>query len=265
MSRFHLALLTMGALAIAGAAVVTWRIRQKDRSPVYSLEQLAAAARARDRVAIERYLDVARVAESVVDEAIAAASALGAPDPAMKPSLVSAMQQAIWSTLMDSLASLEGRYQGLADVQQRGGVARVGVRLRLGGGDSTVLVYLRMERDPGDWRVVGVEDLGPYMRASLERRRERAYESAMRSALRNLVTAQAAYYVDHASYTRSLGALTYETPPGVSVDIIEGGRDGCRAVARHAGASSECRIAVGSALPRGDTEREVKCSRPGVR
>src|SRR5437867_2266822 len=73
------------------------------------------------------------------------------------------------------------------------------------------------------------------------------------------------YYVDHASYTRSLGALTYETPPGVSVDIIEGGRDGWRAVARHAGASSECRIAVGSALPRGDTEREVKCSRPGVR
>src|SRR5439155_16832727 len=171
------------------AAVVTWRIRQKDRSPVYSLEQLAAAARARDRVAIERYLDVARVAESVVDEAIAAASALGAPDPAMKPSPVSAMQQAIWSTLMDSLASLEGRYQGLADVQQRGGVARVGVRLRLEGGDSTVLVYLRMERAPGDWRVVGVEDLGPYMRASLERRRERAYESAMRSALRNLVTA----------------------------------------------------------------------------
>ena len=262
MSRFHLALLTMGALAIAGAAVVTWRIRQKDRSPVYSLEQLAAAARARDRVAIERYLDVARVAESVVDEAIAAASALGAPDPAMKPSLVSAMQQAIWSTLMDSLASLEGRYQGLADVQQRGGVARVGVRLRLEGGDSTVLVYLRMERAPGDWRVVGVEDLGPYMRASLERRRERAYESAMRSALRNLVTAQEIYFSGHATYSASLQDLTYSPSPGVRLEIFAASGTGWRAIARHEAGTAECRIGVGTGVPPGDVEREVKCSTP---
>src|SRR5437667_12317804 len=75
------------------AAVVTWRIRQKDRSPVYSLEQLAAAARARDRVAIERYLDVARGAQTVVDDTIATPSALRAPGPGIERKACRAMPQ----------------------------------------------------------------------------------------------------------------------------------------------------------------------------
>jgi len=256
MSRFRT--VSLAVLALAGAAVVTWRLQRRG-APVDSLRQLADAARARDRAAIERYLDVGRTAESIVDEATATAGAVGAADPALKPSLVATVQQSIWTALLDSLATLEGRYQGLADVEERGGVARVGVRIRSDDADSAFVVHLRMERAAGGWRVVGLEDLGPYLRASSGRRQERAHEAEMRSTLRNLVMAQEMYFADHGSYTRSLGALTYYTPPGVSVEVIEAGRGGWRAVARHAEASAECRIAVGSAATPGGVAREPRC------
>jgi ABC-type transporter MlaC component len=256
MSRIHLALLTVGALVIASAALITWR-RHENGSPLESLQQLANAVRAKDRAAIERYLDVGRTAESVVDEAISTAG-----DPALKPSLVTALQQSIWTALLDSLATLEGRYQGLAGVEQRGDVARVGVRIRSEEADSAFVVHLRMERAAGGWRVVGVEDLGPYLQASLGRRQERAYEAAMRSDLRNLATAQEIYLSGHATYSASLQDLTYSPSPGVRLEIIVASGTGWRAVAHHETGTAECRIGVGTGALPGDAEREVKCSAP---
>lgn len=185
MSRFRLVSLAVVALAIGGAAVMTVRIRQRGHTPVYSLQQLANAARAKDRAGIERYLDVGRTAESMVDEVIATASAREDVDPTMKPMLVSTLELGIWSMLIDSLATLENRYQGLAGVAERDDVARVGVHMRTPDGDSTFVVQLRMERAAGRWRVVGVEDLGPYLQATLARREGRAREAEQRSMLRN--------------------------------------------------------------------------------
>jgi len=257
MSRFRLALLAIGALAIAGAL----RLHRVRRSPVYSLQRLANAARAKDRRGVEQYLDVRRVAESVVD---AAAESAG-QEEGTRPLLVTAVEQSIWTTLTDS--SLTRRYAGIADVEQREGAARVGVRLRLEDVDSTLVVHLRMERADGGgpWRVVGVEDLAPYLHASLEPRLERAYELEMRSDLRNLVNSEGAYFAGHGTYTQSLsrGDLTYDPTPGVSVTILEAGRDGWRAVARHQQTTAECRIAVGTAVPPGDAAGQPKCSRPG--
>jgi len=257
MSRFRLALLALGALAIAGAL----RLHRVRRSPVYSLQRLANAARAKDRRGVEQYLDVRRVAESVVD---AAAESAG-QEEGTRPLLVTAVEQSIWTTLTDS--SLTRRYAGIADVEQREGAARVGVRLRLDDVDSTLVVHLRMERADGGgpWRVVGVEDLAPYLHASLEPRLERAYELEMRSDLRNLVNSEGAYFAGHGTYTQSLsrGDLTYDPTPGVSVTILEAGRDGWRAVARHQQTTAECRIAVGTAVPPGDAAGQPKCSRPG--
>ena len=257
MSRFRLALLALGALAIAGAL----RLHRVRRSPVYSLQRLADAARAKDRRGVEQYLDVRRVAESVVD---AAAESSG-QEEGTRPLLVTAVEQSIWTTLTDS--SLTRRYAGIADVEQREGAARVGVRLRLDDVDSTLVVHLRMERADGGgpWRVVGVEDLAPYLHASLEPRLERAYELEMRSDLRNLVNSEGAYFAGHGTYTQSLsrGDLTYDPTPGVSVTILEAGRDGWRAVARHQQTTAECRIAVGTAVPPGDAAGQPKCSRPG--
>ena len=259
MSRFRTVLLAV--LALAGAAVVTWRLQRRG-APVDSLRQLADAARARDRAAIERYLDVGRTAESIVDEATATAGASGAADPALKPSLLSAVQQSIWTALLDSLATLEGRYQGVARVEERGEVARVGVRIRSEDADSAFVVHLRMERAAGGWRVVGVEDLGPYLHASLGRRQERAHEAEMRSDLRNLVTAQEIYFSGHATYSASLQDLTYSPSPGVRLEIIAASGTGWRAVARHEAGTVECRIGVGTGVPPGDVQREVKCSAP---
>jgi len=141
------------------------------------------------------------------------------------------------------------------------------VRLRLADVDSALVVHLRMERADGGgpWRVVGVEDLAPYLHASLEPRLERAYELEMRSDLRNLVNSEGAYFAGHGTYTQSLsrGDLTYDPTPGVSVTILEAGRDGWRAVARHQQTTAECRIAVGTAVPPGDAAGQPKCSRPG--
>jgi len=257
MSRFRLALLAIGALAIAGAL----RLHRVRRSPVYSLQRLANAARAKDRRGVEQYLDVRRVAESVVD---AAAESAG-QEEGTRPLLVTAVEQSIWTTLTDS--SLTRRYAGIADVEQQEGAARVGVRLRLDDVDSTLVVHLRMERADGGgpWRVVGVEDLAPYLHASLEPRLERAYELEMRSDLRNLVNSEGAYFAGHGTYTQALsrGDLTYDPTPGVSVTILEAGRDGWRAVARHQQTTAECRIAVGTAVPPGDAAGQPKCSRPG--
>jgi len=257
MSRFRLALLAIGALAIAGAL----RLHRVRRSPVYSLQRLADAARAKDRRGVEQYLDVRRVAESVVD---AAAESAG-QEEGTRPLLVTAVEQSIWTTLTDS--SLTRRYAGIADVEQREGAARVGVRLRLDDVNSALVVHLRMERADGGgpWRVVGVEDLAPYLHASLEPRLERAYELEMRSDLRNLVNSEGAYFAGHGTYTQSLsrGDLTYDPTPGVSVTILEAGRDGWRAVARHQQTTAECRIAVGTAVPPGDAAGQPKCSRPG--
>lgn len=261
MSRIHLALLTGGALVIAGAAFITWRTRQGRGSPLESLQQLEHAVRAKDRPGIEQFLDVRRTAESVVDEASSAAGALGAADPSLKPSLIIAVQQSIWTALLDSLATLEGRYQGLAGVEERGGVARVGVRIRSEDADSAFVVHLRMERAAGGWRVVGIEDLGPYLQASLGRRQERAHEAEMRSDLRNLVTAQEIYFAGHATYAPSLEALTYAPSPGVRLEILAASGTGWRAVARHETGTAECRIGVGTGVRPGDGDREVKCER----
>src|SRR2546429_5955173 len=51
-----------------------------------------------------------------------------------------------YTTLFRSLPTLEGRYQGLAGVEERGGVARVGVRIRAVDADSAFVVHLRIDR-----------------------------------------------------------------------------------------------------------------------
>ncbi len=258
MSRSRAVLLAVVWLAVA-VAFLARRTRRGD-SPRASLQRLADGIRARDRVAIERYLDVRRTAESVVDEAFSAAGSQ--PDEITPSSLVPVVELSIWKTLLDPAE--RARYQGVADVQQQDDGARVGVRIRLDDVDSAALVHLRLERAAGQWRVVGVEGLGPYMRAGFEGRRGRAYEAEMRSDLRNLMTAQDAYFAERATYSATLAAFPSFSPsPEVSIDIVEANPEGWRALARHPGSTSECRVAVGASVPRGDVAREVKCGPRG--
>lgn len=191
MSRLGVMLLIVGTAVAVAVTGVIWRAR-RTHAPLYSLQQLADAFRSRDRVAVDRYLDIRRVAESVVDEAVSATVTTDGPGALgqaleLRPTLVSVFEQSILMGLEDTRTAaadagqsvvgigmdyrtLAEVYQGITEVQERDAVAKVGVRIRLSQLDSAVVVHLRMERADGYWRVIGVEDLAGPMTAARQRR-----------------------------------------------------------------------------------------------
>ncbi len=271
MAQLRVSLPVVSVLILTAAGVLAWRVRAVRRSPTHSLEQLAKAVHAKDRRAAERYIDVHRVAESVVDDAVAAAASQGATDTAgVKPSLVTTLEQTLWEALTESPGAAAGgpwdprtwseRYQGIEDVQERGDRARVGVRLRLEESDAAGVVHLSLERVDGYWRLVAVEDLARLAQPAVARTNERASEAAMKSDLRNLVTAEEMYRADHGTYTTALQALTFDVSTGGTVAITAATRDGWSAVARHEGTATVCRIAIGNGILRGSPEAQPQCS-----
>src|SRR3989442_15571321 len=85
MSRFRLVLLAVVALALASAALITWRARQ-GRAPLESLQQLAGAVRAKDRPRVGEFLDVRHAAESRGGEALSPPPPLhGGATPELQP------------------------------------------------------------------------------------------------------------------------------------------------------------------------------------
>src|SRR5690242_21643750 len=103
MSRFRAALLALGGLAIGAAAVLAWRARQAD-TPRAALQRLVDGIRAGDRHAIERSVDVPRLAQSLLGEAQAAARAMGdtsGVDEATQGLILATLEQSIRTTLLD--------------------------------------------------------------------------------------------------------------------------------------------------------------------
>ncbi len=98
-----------------------------------------------------------------------------------------------------------------------------------------------------------------------------AYTAAMKSDLRNLVTAQESYYADHDTYTMSQEALPgwsgftsqgqerkegFRASHGVSLSIEAATRDGWRASASHAEITTQCAIFLGDVDPPAAEARE---------
>ena len=81
--------------------------------------------------------------------------------------------------------------------------------------------------------------------------KEKAYYAAMKSDLRNLVTAQEAYFADNSSVyapsVEALGPSRYRASTGVTVTINSGSDTGWDATAVHSGlpATKICAISVG--------------------
>ncbi len=94
--------------------------------------------------------------------------------------------------------------------------------------------------------------------------RLRAYWAAVRSDLRNLVTAQESYFADSVTYTTSLAALRFQASRGVTVRILSASARGWAAVATHESAPGmRCGIFVGNAtppLPEVQNEGEPACA-----
>ena len=88
--------------------------------------------------------------------------------------------------------------------------------------------------------------------------KEKAYIAAMKSDLRNMVTAQESYFADNVTYTTSLGT-TYNASAGVAVTIGSVTGTGWAATATHNGTAKTCTIMVGAAAG-GGTEGEPKCA-----
>ncbi len=76
----------------------------------------------------------------------------------------------------------------------------------------------------------------------------KAYVSAMKSDLRNLASAEEAYYADHKTYVASKSDLDYTTSVGVSIHIVATA-DGWSGSAIHRGTTVRCVIFVGDVEP----------------
>lgn len=77
--------------------------------------------------------------------------------------------------------------------------------------------------------------------------KEKAYIASMKSDLKNLVSAEEAYFADNTTYTNSTTALNFNTSAGVTVTIAGTNLGtGWRATATHTATTKTCTIAVGS-------------------
>ena len=89
--------------------------------------------------------------------------------------------------------------------------------------------------------------------------KEKAYLASMKSDLRNLVTAEEAYFADSVKYTTNLGTA-YATTSGVVGPTIALTADGWTANVSHTTTTKQCYIYVGSTpLAPANKEGEPKC------
>ena len=83
--------------------------------------------------------------------------------------------------------------------------------------------------------------------------KEKAYVAAMKADLRNLVTAQEAYFADNAQYTTALGTTEYRTSTGVSpTPTIAVGTGTFAATVTHTATTVICTITVGTGTQDGE-------------
>jgi type II secretion system protein G len=80
--------------------------------------------------------------------------------------------------------------------------------------------------------------------------KSKAYTTAMKADLRNLVTAQEAYFADSSKYTNSVSALKFQSSPGVTPPAISVGTDSWTATVSHAQAPGiQCGVGVNTTNP----------------
>jgi prepilin-type N-terminal cleavage/methylation domain-containing protein len=79
--------------------------------------------------------------------------------------------------------------------------------------------------------------------------KEKAYIASMKSDLRNLVTAEEAYFSDNTTYATATGSLSYNGSAGVTVTISGASGTGWGATASHNGTTVTCAIFAGGWTP----------------
>ena len=93
--------------------------------------------------------------------------------------------------------------------------------------------------------------------------KEKAYMAAMKSDLRNLVTAEEAYFADNTTYTSDAAVMSYNSSAGVAVAITVDKTVpvGFSAIATHSGTAETCAIYIQAAkVAPAINEGEPKCT-----
>lgn len=80
-----------------------------------------------------------------------------------------------------------------------------------------------------------------------------AYRADVKNDLRNLVTAEEAYFSRAVTYSSNLDTIGWSPTPGVSIEMTEVKGAGWRAVGRHRGAAGACWIWVGTVTVKTDS------------
>ena len=181
--------LWMGPLLL-GVAGCNWGESRDE-----SVDALMEAIEARDSIAVDRYIDVGRVAQSAVEPLIEAATLLATMDPGQagglaggmdlgmlqqfRPMLAPLMEQVFWQMMLSPeslergpLGSILGNapirfdrmsefYRGvISESDDDDGLAFVSVELTAQGADAVpVIIDLAVEREERHWKVVGFANL----------------------------------------------------------------------------------------------------------
>jgi prepilin-type N-terminal cleavage/methylation domain-containing protein len=89
--------------------------------------------------------------------------------------------------------------------------------------------------------------------------KQKSYVAQMKSDLRNLATAEEAFFYDSTYYTTNLSSLGRFSPSsGVTVTVDEATAGGWSATAKHAHVSRECYLISGNAAPVGNATVDGK-------
>ena len=89
--------------------------------------------------------------------------------------------------------------------------------------------------------------------------KQKSYVAQMKSDLRNLATAEEAFFYDSTYYTTNLTTLSRFSPSaGVTITINEGTPGGWSATAKHAHVTRECYLYSGNATPVGNATVDGK-------
>ena len=104
-----------------------------------------------------------------------------------------------------------------------------------------------LEKSSQGWKIIHDHtSTAPTEEGSGEADNEQAFLAAMKSDLRNVVTAEEAYFADSVKYTRSLQAMHFHPTAGVTLVVVLTS-DGYNAAAKHVRAPGwACAIYVGS-------------------
>jgi type II secretion system protein G len=91
--------------------------------------------------------------------------------------------------------------------------------------------------------------------------KEKAYLTAMKSDLKNLTTAEEAYFADNVAYTTTFANTIYTVTAGVTGPTVTLTATGWTAAVGHGLTSKTCAIFIGStALAPASNEGEPKCT-----